>query len=406
MFDFVIKNIKKHFSLIIIVFGGACFLVSNVLLKEILDDKDYGFYSIVTTYLSLIFIYGLLGFEQVFLRFSFQKEQYVISTQKAQLFFISIIVLSTTLFSFTVFNVFYNDSNVNIILLFGATFCCIFTLFLFNVFRLNKNYVLAQITSNSWKIVLVFITLFFLWTHNKNVDSFLNILLGTIVLVTIFVTVYLIKKIKFEFNNGLNNKDLFHSFVHFFIAITSFSLLLFGDRFLIENKVGIVSFGDYFYLTNIVLAPFSILQNYVGFKQLVAFKDKLNREIFIAFNKKISTLALVLSLFIVLFLIVIIKINVLSFDFKAHFSTIGLLLILGMVRLYSSGILAAFEARTNINNLKKTNIIVVLFTLLIFIILIYACSTINQIIIGFILIWLIRSLILRKFLIHQIVNDQ
>lgn len=404
--NFIIKNIKKHLSLIVILLGGVCFFISNFLLKEILNPKDYGFYSIITTYLSFIYIYGMMGFEQVFLRFSYQKSNNVISTQKTQFVFVTAVVIITTLISFFTFNLLYNNSKINYVLLFLSTLSCIFTLFLFNIFRLNKNFILAQITSNGWKIGLIYITLVFLLCKNSNINLLINILLGFIILTVFILTFFLFKRIKFEFNKDLNTKDLLNSFFHFFISITSFSVLLFGDRFLIEHKVGIVDFGNYFYLTNIVLAPFTILQNYVGFKQLVAFKENLNKDVFKDFNKKITLLAIALSVVVTLVIFLIVQINIFSFDFIKYISTIGLLLILGFVRLYSSGVIAAFEAQTNIKNLKKTNLIVVLATSLIIIILVNACSTINQILIGFILIWFFRSVILRQFLLYQIENNQ
>ena len=77
------SNTKKHLSLAIIIFGAGCFFLSNILLKEVLNEEAYGQYSITITYFSVIFIFGLLGLEQIFLRYSNFIATNTIETQKS-----------------------------------------------------------------------------------------------------------------------------------------------------------------------------------------------------------------------------------------------------------------------------------------------------------------------------------
>lgn len=401
MFDILIKYIKNHFSLIIIIFGALCFFLSNILLKEVLSDKDYGIYSVLTTYLSVVYIYGLLGFEQVFLRYSFQKKTNLITTQKYNIILIICLILVATVASFFVFHLFYNYLNINLYLLFCATLAIIITLFIFSIFRLNTNYVLAQISSNSWKITLLLIVFLLIFKRENDVGNLINTLLIFIVVFTLFLIIYFIKKIRFEYHNELTLKHILNAFFNFFISITCFSLIVFGDRFIIEHKIGIEEFGNYFYLSSLVLAPFSIFQNYIGFKQLINFKNNFDVQFFKKFNYRNIIYGIILSMFIVFFIVLANVIDVLNFNFTSYKLTITLLLILGIVRVYDAGITAAFEARTNVTYLKYSNVIVITTALLIISLFFYLPVKINEIVIGFIFLWIIKSFVNRQFILRQ-----
>lgn len=395
--------IQSHFSLAVIIGGAVCFLLTNIILRELLDEHHYGVYSIVITFLSATFIYGLLGFEQVFVRFSHQKGAYTITTQKTQLKYGLLIVLLTTVLSVVAYENYFTDYlHINILLLSGATFSMISTMILFNIFRLNQNFVASQFVSNGWKIIMALVALFFFAYKMTDLALFINIVLSAIIVIAFISFVIILNKFSWEFNDELSPKNTQIAFFNFFIAITAFSIVLFADRFIIESKLGTRIFGDYFYLTTLVLSPFSILQNYVGFKQLIGFKQKFTITSFKHFNKKIIVFSFGLAFAMVLFIMTLSRLNFLNFDFGFYTTTIGLLLVLGIVRLYSSAVLSAFEAKTSIKTLQTANLIVVSTTIIVSIFVIYTSSTLDQIISGFILIWFFRSLIYRQLLVRQI----
>ena len=99
----LIKRIKRgvvqHISLSIIVIGAISFFISNIVMKEVLSAKSYGQYSIFVTYFSLIYLLGILGTEQGFLRFSRKLDKNVISTQKVQFHLLFTVILLTTILS-------------------------------------------------------------------------------------------------------------------------------------------------------------------------------------------------------------------------------------------------------------------------------------------------------------------
>jgi len=404
--EFVRKKLKQHVSLLVILFGGFCFLSTNIILKEIFNPADYGFYSMIVTYISVIHIYGLLGFENVLVRFSHQINTNIVNVSSIQLKYIIVVSTITTLVSFFWFkHYFQNQISFSYLLLFLTSFCSIISLFLFNIFRLNSDFVSSQLITNSWRFFLLFLSVTFFVFKWNNLGYFIDVFLFAYILIIVLLSVRLFRKISFDLTNIISPKENFSSFFYFFLSITSISILLFGDRFIIENKLGIEAFGDYFYLTNLVLSPFSILQNYVGFKQLTQFKKHFSVKIFINFNRKISFFSVGLSLFVALFVFVLAHLDFLNFEFSNYTSSIVLLLVLGIVRLYSSAMTSAFGAQTNIKTLKTTNLILITSIVLISLFVIYFCSSLNHIIIGFIVAWMIRNIVLRHFLLRQLTKQ-
>jgi|GEM_PF-748693 len=403
---FVKKTFKEHASLLVIVLGGLCFLFTNIILKEIFNPTDYGFYSMIVTYISIIHIYGLLGFENVLMRFSHQMSHNVVNVSITQLIYMVVISTITTLASFFWFkNYFQNQISFSYLLLFLTSFCSIISLFLFNIFRLNSDFISSQFMTNGWKIFLFFLSAIFFVFKWNNLTSFVDVFLFAFVLIIALLSIHLFRKISLDLTTKMSSKETFSYFFYFFLSITSISILLFGDRFIIENRLGIEVFGDYFYLTNLVLSPFTILQNYVGFKQLTQFKKHFNAKIFVNFNRKITFFSLELSLLVALFVFVLAYFDFLNFDFSNYILSIVLLLILGIVRLYSSAMTSAYGAQTDMRTLKTTNWILIISIVLVSLTVIYFCSSLNHIIIGFIVAWTIRNIILRQLLLQQITKQ-
>lgn len=402
-----LKKITSHFSLLIIGLGAICFLLTNIILREVLTEEDYGYYSLLITYISMVYLFGLLGFEQVFVRFSNSKSKNEIHTQKIQLKIIGFTVsISTILLTLIYLLFFQNGSPIHPVLLFLAFLALAISPILFNIFRLNSDFSVAQLIANGWKIGMFFLAIAFFLLKSQNLQLFFVILLLIILSIVVIAVFYIKRKIRFVFNHEISRKEAYLGFSLFFISISSFSLVMFADRFIIESKFGTLIFGDYFYLTNFVLAPFSLLQNYVGFKQVVYFKENFSLEGFKKFNNQILMMAIALSLLLVLMLIVVVYVDLLNFDFLQYKSIIFLLLILGIVRLHSSSILPAFEVKTSLESLKKANWIVISLSLLVSLIIIYFIGSLEGIIIGFTCIWLIRSLVYRYLLIQQVKKEK
>lgn len=402
---FFIKTIQQHFSFFIIICGAGSFFISNIILKEIFTPQQYGNYSIFITYISLISIFGLLGLEQIFIRYSEFLSYNKITTQKFQIRLIFTVIIISSIISCFFFNNLYFYLNLNIILVLFSSMSIISLLYFYNVFRLNSDFILSQILNNLWKIILLGITSTFLIFEIKDFILFINIIMISIISTNLLAAYFYYKRIKFIYNEIVSKKIIYSSSVQFLVSITSFSLLLFGDRFLIEYKFGINEFGNYFYLTNFFLAPFSIFQNYIGFKQLIAFKNNFNKELLNKISKKTFFLGTMLS--IILFIIpkFICYFRITTFNFNDFNFEIILILILGNIRLYNATINSAFEARTDLKTLEKANFRNIIISATIIIITFVFFNKIELIIISFIMIWVFRSIITRRLLVGQIIKE-
>jgi hypothetical protein len=370
-------------------------------MKEILSATHYGHYSIFVTYFSLIYVFGILGTEQVFLRFSMQTKKNTIETQKFQLQLMAFIILFSTILCSFLFQKYYSEIAINTFLLFGSSLSMIGILFLFSILRLNANFVWAQFISNYWKIVLCILAAFFYIFKNNDLNLFITIVCINVLLIFALSLSYINKKITISFNNDVSIKEILQTAFHFFLSIFSFSVLLFADRFIIETKYSFIEFGNFFYLTNFFLAPYAILQNYIGFKQLIVFKTDFNKGYFVNFNRKALFFGALLGFMLLSVAFVLNFTNVIAFRFNRYPSIIILLLFTGIVRLYSSSIISAFEARTSIETLRKANIYIAGITFIILLIAAFLASSIEEILIYVILIWLFRCFIHRQLLLHQ-----
>src|SRR5690606_1115375 len=149
----------------------------------------------------------------------------------------------------------------------------------------------------------------------------------------------------------------------------------------------------------------SIIQNYIGFKQLVFFKDNFTVKIFKQKNKKSIIIGIVIGVSLFLLVSLISYFDLITFDFKNHTFLIVLLIVTGVVRLYSSSILSAFEAKVSVDTLKKTNIVIVFITVIMLISATYLTGNIQEVLFCVIIIWASRAFIHRYMLLKQIQND-
>jgi len=399
------RLLRNNASLFIIIFGAVSFFITNILMKEILTSRKYGEYSILITYFSVVYLLGILGAEQGFLRYSKRINTNVIATHKSQLNLLVVISICTSIIFSLLFKYFYNEIEINTFLLFTSTISMVIMLFLFNILRLNENFIASQLFSNYWKnTLLVLAVVFFMW-RNTNLTLFVNILSVNIILITVIALFFVKTKLKFIYISEINTKEIYISAFHFSLAIFAITLIIFSDRFIIERKHNIEEFGNYFYLTNFFLAPFSILQNYIGFKQLIIFKTNFSFEYFKAINKKVLLLGFFISIILFSLSFIIDYLNIVKFDFNKYVIIIIILLITGIVRLYSSAILSAFEAKTNIRTLRNSNIYIISATIGVISFILIFVTKLEFILVFFIVIWLFRSIIHKKLLMKQLKNN-
>ena len=380
------SHIIKHASIFVLGIASVSFFLLNILLKDILSPQDYGLYSILITYCSLISSFGLFGLDQVLLRTSVIEGK-EIAVDSRLISMVLFVLLFMSLISSSVVSKYYDFgiSYLNLILL--SSFLILIKLS-YQILRLLSKFTYSQFALNIWKLglpLLLFLSLSMgfditLSSITKYLFYCCLLSLGSYFL---FYSKINFKKLKYT------QKDLIKFASGFFLTLFTLSVLNFSDRFIIERKFGLEEIGNYFFYVNLFLYPFTFFSTYIGFRELVSFKKAFSIDVF---NKKLVLATKLAILFGVIYLLLILSLDYLHiFDFNLddYKLVIFLLMLWGIIKVVASLLSSAIGALTSQQDLNRINLlsIILIFSLGL---VIYYCHTITSIIISFLIVWVIR----------------
>lgn len=345
--------------------AGSIFLV-NIVLKATLSDFQYGEYSIFITFLQVCISFGFLGLEQVFLRLSEVRDDRLL-TDKKLLKITFVVGLLFSLLLSAVFSKIFLKIQVATTLLMLLTFSTSLMMFLYNVVRLKKQFVVAQLFNNMWKYIVLVITGILLIGGNVNAKTLIEIFTYVSIGSATFFSIYVIKNIPFKFTNSFELSAIYKYSFHFVISMLSITFIGFFDRFYIKAFFGSEAFGDYFYLATIFYFPFALLQGYVGFKELVFFKTNASLPILKRKLRNINVLSVIIAIAIYGAAYVLNDLEVIpAIDFASSGSVILILMALGVLRINYSMLSSVLGATGSIKIIRNANIQSLVFILLIF----------------------------------------
>ena len=379
---------NKHFSLLILSLASFSFFIINIFLKEQLNSEDYGLYSLLITYISLLSSFGMLGFEQTLLRNSVIKLK--LEIDKALIVPIIFSALLVSLIgSFLMFNNY--NLGLGVSLIFLLSLMVILVKLIYSLYRLGSRFVISQIALNFWKIALFCVVLFFFFFDYPLTlrDVFTCII--ALFFLSLFLFFGLIKKILFISN--LDFQQVLKQSALFMLTLFTISLIGFGDRFFIESRFGLIVLGDYFFYINMFLFPFSLFQTYIGFKEIVSFKKDfhinfLNSKLLFLLKKSIY-----FSLFLFTILYLVDYCNLYNFNISSNLNIIIPLILLGVIKISYSLLSAAMGAICSDDMLYDINIKSIISILLVVPLMYFFSYNISLTIIFIIALWLIRCFI-------------
>ena len=379
---------NKHFSLLILSLASFSFFIINIFLKEQLNSEDYGVYSLLITYISLLSSFGMLGFEQTLLRNSVIKLK--LEIDKALIVPIIFSALLVSLIgSFLMFNNY--NLGLDISLIFLLSLMVILVKLIYNLYRLSSRFVTSQIALNFWKIALFFVVLFFFFfDYSLSLrDVFLSIIV--FFFLSLFLFFGLINKVlfisKLDFQQVLKQSALF------MLTLFTISLISFGDRFFIESRFGLIVLGDYFFYINMFLFPFSLFQTYIGFKEIVSFKKDFQITVLNSKLLYILKNAIYFSLFLFTTLYLVDYWNLYNFNIPSNLNIIIPLIFLGIIKIAYSLLSAAMGAICSDDMLFEVNVKSILSILVVMPLIYYFSFNISITLIFIIALWLIRCFI-------------
>lgn len=386
--------LKKHFSLLLIIVGAGAVFFSNIILKGVLTEFEYGEYSIFITFLQLCISFGLLGLEQVFMRVAEVSKNASIHIDKKLIIGTLVVgILASALLSFF-FVTYFFTLEINYWLLFLLTFASAMTMFYYNVLRIRKDFSVSQLVNNSWKFLLFIIAIFLFFQQEKGATYFITLFSYIFIAIWIIFSVYIIKNIVFDYRIHLKMKTILSYSFHFTLSMITLTFIAFFDRFFIKGAFGSEVFGNYFYLSTIFYFPFSLIQGYIGFKELVYFKTHASTAIVKKKLVSVNVFSVLLAVGVVLVSWLLNYYNIIpAISFESDWVLILFLLLLGITRINYSLLSSVMGAIGSVKLIRNANFQSLFFILLILLVGYRYITSIEIVAFSILLIWMSRIII-------------
>jgi len=395
--------VRNHKSFILIVLGAFAIFITNVLLKRLLSPVDYGEYSLFISYIQLMGTFGLLGFEQVFLRISEAVDSRKIQTSKKLTLIILFVWAIFGLLGSIGFMSFFSGLDVNSIYLVICTLSVTASIFLYNIFRLSSSFLISQFMLNNWRFVLILLTIIGVYIYKIDIESFIRWFSYFLLLLLILQSFFTFKRVHFEFSIIEVPKRIYAFAINFFIALLTISLISFGDRFFIKINFGAVELGEYFFLATIFIFPFSLLQGYIGFKELVFYKNQSSE---IKIRNKLIMINLLGVLFggaIVITSIISNQLEIIPYiNIKDNIVIVIIFIFTGIIKLNYSLFSAILGARGEVVTIRKANIQSIVSILAILFLFFRTLNKLEYVAFIVLLFWLSRILIWNYNIMKQL----
>lgn len=370
MIKAITHKLKSHYSLGIMAFGSLSVFIANLLFKELLSIDQYYNYSILIVFIALMNSFGLFGLEQVFIRITKIKEG-VLEVSKKNIKAIGVFtILNSFLFTWILKSNYSFSENFVLIAL--MSILVIFLLFLYNLFRLNSNFVIAQLAANSWKL---FLGIAVITTSLLNINiQFHNLFIGLIITlsITAFYCLFLAKNIRVVFVDLMPLKEMVKLAIQFFISLLTLSFIAQSDKLIVDEFFGPEEFISYFYLANLFLFPFSFIQSYIGFKEVVVMKNDPKYKLLEA-SIKVFVFAVVFGACLFGLVQLLVKLSLIEIDLLANQNIVILFLATGVLRLVYAIYSTYLSCHATIKEVKWANF----YALLSIVVLLYIISEIE-----------------------------
>ncbi len=377
------STILNNVSLLIVVLGALSNFILILFIKRFLPEL-FNVYSLYLTYLAIIVSFGLIGFDQVLLRLAtIEKDKIGLSKDIFRLLLFSGIATPFAIGYY--FHLHYEGLDFLSLIFSGLAINLM--IFSFNILRLQKKFVISQFFQNGYKIAfLVFIGLFYFrdFITEANIIRVSAIILCGI---GIWAGFKLIQNLRITPGR---TPSLFNFFLSFSINMALLTLLSYGERILIVNEMGEDAFGKYFYYSTVFLFPLTLIQYYVGFKELVFFKEKRDSNLLHQKLKKIflSGVILIACVFAVVW---VDNGTFLAIDISENLWLVILLSFLGISKLIYGLFSALLGAVANYQDMYIINLLTAFLMAVLLITLLTIGISLNSVIMGLISVFIVRS---------------
>ena len=357
---FLIRTLKEHLSLFVMVIGVSLQLMGSVLLYKVLSPDDYAVLGIWLTVIAVVMSFGLFGAEQTLLRYTDTVKDRIRIPVNVIKLLVGCLVIGPVIFSAG----FYLYWGVSLWKSYGLVLCSVLLVVFYNLFRLYKEFVLSQFVNNLWRFFFIFpvvFSLFYLVDVNAVYYSIVAGMIFGLVLSVFF------GRVKGRIVIGKEKEGVLSLTLSFLFTMGVLTFFNFVDRVVVSGYFSKEEFANYFFLSNVFLSPFSIFSSYLGFKGLVRYKSVFSIDR-VRFSAVLSCVAGgFFGCLIVVAALFLDFVFDLGFGFEQNLELIVPMVCLGVVRLVYSGFSAAMGARGSNRSLVFSNLMSLVFILLVFV---------------------------------------
>ncbi len=378
------KLVTSNVSLIVLLLGALSNFLLILFVRKDFPDI-FTPLSLYLTYLGIIGGFGFFGFDQVYLRLAHVNN--LKPSIGANVLFVLLSLLLLVPIGFAGYFSRYEYLDFWQLYISGVSINAI--MLGFNANRLQKNFSLAQGIKNSFKVLFLIGAWWMLLVLEKYTAitnlfyqaSFLLLFCGSLS----FISFWRNTQIEKSRSSGIL---LFG--ISFGLNIALITMLGYGERILIADKINEETFATYFYYLTIFLFPLTLLQEYVGFKELVYFKERVDKVV--VYTKILRLIGLgVATYFTILLVVWVDDGRFLNVNLANDYILIAWMSLLGLVKLVYGLFSAILGARGETKDINHINIVTALLIASLWFSLHLLGYSLNGIIISLILVFLYRS---------------
>ena len=371
--------------------GAGTLFLANILTKRFLSPEDYLLLSYLITITTILNSFALGGMEQLIVRYSTTENSKTTIDKTSIKIIIYTLAISLAFFPIILSMIFPDSLTWPWLLTLTLNFTL--TLINYNLYRVRRNFVEAQLTAGAWKFIILIgvATCYF-----GIVNSLETALLAGIGLTTI-LNLHLARKNFRSLKIGDSQHPIMSTGLAFSFSLAIMTVLGTFDRVLAEKLSGPSLFAEYIYFSMIVIYPFNMIASYVGFKEAVYFKTDFSVNLVI---QKIVNLFIKITAMFILFGLCIhlaAPLTHLIVTWQNMLLSYALICIKCIYSIFS----AIMGSRASAKEIWSSNFYSAISIIIISLIFITTNSsiTINSLLALFTILWLSRTLVFTKTLL-------
>lgn len=255
--------------------AAACMFFINVVGKNILAPEEYSWLALFLIYIGYLGTLSFLASDSVLIRHS-ENVNGVLQIPKNVISQMSISWVLGIMFLPLLWGG-ISENNTDYLLYYLSFLMISISVLLSTINRLAENFVIAQLLLHSWKpIFLILLGANYFYGDILLIDLISQLIIISIAasLLLLFIYMKSNKLISVRVVTSLvSNHELLALQYSFALSFLYFAVLGSVDRILLSSYIGPKEFSDYLYLIALLLFPINVIANYIGFKNLVYYKN-------------------------------------------------------------------------------------------------------------------------------------